>query len=127
MQKEKYTLYYDRDCAMCRRFTTYIKRYDTDKRITCEAYQKAISLPSGLTKESLSEKLHLVSSSGNIFAGGEALQELINVFPSLEQVAWMMKGRTGKLIAKSAYAIGDTLRRVSRCRKCKPSHHHKFR
>lgn len=86
-----WTLVYDGDCAFCRRCVDLVGRWDVHRRVRAVTFQD----PDGLAglppipRPALEAAMHLVSPSGEVRAGAEAVPAILRLLPLGPAAAWV--------------------------------------
>lgn len=103
-------LLYDGHCNFCIQITKFLEIINKNK-IKLIAFQSAssIKIKYNLSEANLKRKIHLISSSGQIYQGGEAVAELAQYFPGFKLFFTFFSTSIGKrlysLVSKNRYKI----------------------
>jgi predicted DCC family thiol-disulfide oxidoreductase YuxK len=103
-------LLYDGHCNFCIQITKILEIINKNK-IRLVAFQSANALINSyhLSEKNLKRKIHLISPSGQIYQGGDAVAELAQYFPSFKIFFTFFKTNVGKkmylLVAKNRFKI----------------------
>ena len=81
--KERWRLYFDGDCALCRSIVVGLKLLDWSGRCSWIAYQSLREPPAGLSWENLRTAVVLETSPGEYLQGYYAFRKLCRVLPLL--------------------------------------------
>lgn len=84
---ESATLIYDGECGICRRAMELVTRWDREHRIARVPFQDGAAVAQfGVPLPALAAAMHLVLADGRVFAGADALPEILRRLPGK---AWM--------------------------------------
>ncbi|MES0489023.1 MAG: DCC1-like thiol-disulfide oxidoreductase family protein [Leptospirales bacterium] len=112
--QKQWTMVYDSGCKVCSKGAGTLRKLDKNRVflfVDFEEYVKNIE-----TDETLSNDLHLISPSGEIFSGAEAIDKIVEILPMAKPVRWVLRKSFLVNGAVPAYRIMKTFRRVcSRC------------
>jgi predicted DCC family thiol-disulfide oxidoreductase YuxK len=81
--RDRWQLYYDGDCVLCRSIVVGLKALDWSGRCSWIAYQTLIEPPAGLSWEDLKTAVVLETSPGEYRQGFYAFRKLCGVLPLL--------------------------------------------
>jgi len=84
------TLVYDGDCSFCRRSVDLLRRWDREHRITLVPFQDQARVAAfGIPLPALAAAMHLVlpAPDGRVFAGADAVPELLRLLPGKRWLA----------------------------------------
>ncbi len=113
---EKWKLLYDGECETCRRFAEKVRRFDRTNSIETVSLQDHYIDDRSIPLEELLNDLHMVSSSGTVVRGGEAVAQIISLVPAARPFRWMVETSPGRRGSDLVYRI---LKRRHRCPHCK--------
>ncbi len=75
-------LIYDGSCGFCRRWVARLKRWDRRDRVRLLPLQDATAVElSGRPRAELAQAVHLVRPDGAVFAGADAVREVLRYLP----------------------------------------------
>lgn len=114
MNADFWTLVFDGECAFCRKFVSQIGNLVPGPLLVATPYQEYIHTR-GVRAEEFEEDVFLISSTGEILQGGDAIQRMISLAPSLKPFRWMIESGFGNRASRLAYG---TLKRFKRCYNC---------
>lgn len=103
-------LLYDGHCNFCIQITRVLEKLNK-KRIKLIPFQSASEIIAryNFRELDLRSKIHLISSNGKIYQGGEAISELAKFFPQIKFFLSFFKTNIGKylynLISRNRYRI----------------------
>src|SRR5579859_10313 len=84
---ETATLIYDGECGICRRAMELVTRWDREHRIARVPFQDGAAVARfGVPLPALAAAMHLVLADGRVFAGADALPEILRRLPGK---AWL--------------------------------------
>jgi|SRR5205807_5033975 len=76
------TLIYDGECGLCRSIATRLTRWDREHRITLVPFQQTgVVERFGIGLPALAGAMHLVLPGGRVFAGADAVPEILRLLP----------------------------------------------
>lgn len=81
MATREYILLFDRDCGICQAFGRSIHAVDLRRRIRLRTIQSSRELLQGIPDGQVLDAFHIVSPSGRITTGGDAVPTLIEALP----------------------------------------------
>jgi len=113
-----YVIAYDGDCGPCRRFKSIVDILDRYHRIDFVSLAKAdeLGLLNRLPQSLKYSSFHLISSTGEILSGAEALIRLIEVFPLGSDISRLIILLPGfKRITKLVYSCFSRLHESNSC------------
>ncbi len=113
---EKWKLLFDGECETCRRFSEMVIRFDTENLIHVVSLQEHFQLNREIPLEELREELHLLSVSGKVLRGGEAIAMIISLVPATRPFRWMVENPLGRRGSSAVYRM---MKRMRRCRSCR--------
>lgn len=98
-------LLYDGECGLCRRAAAMVRAWDRPGRVALVPSQRRDEVPGlpPLAAEPLTRALHLVDPAGIVWAGAEALQELLRYLPGGWVVRWVFYLPGAPWLADRAY------------------------
>jgi predicted DCC family thiol-disulfide oxidoreductase YuxK len=103
-------LLYDGHCNFCIQVTRFLERINK-KKIRLIPFQSASEIISeyNFGEMDLRSKIHLISSNGQIYKGGEAIAEMSKFFPLIRLFLSFFKTNLGRqlyyLISRNRYKI----------------------
>jgi predicted DCC family thiol-disulfide oxidoreductase YuxK len=107
------TLIYDGECGLCRRSVEVLRRWDREHRIALVPFQDQAAVARfGIPLPALAAAMHLVLPDGRVFAGADAVPELLRLLPGKGWWRWLFAVPGVRPIARRVYA------RVARRRRC---------
>ncbi|HTR19893.1 MAG TPA: DUF393 domain-containing protein [Gemmatimonadales bacterium] len=76
------TLIYDGACGLCRAAVARVAAWDREHRVTLVPFQDEDAVaPFGIELPALAAAMHLVFPDGRVFAGADAIPELLRLLP----------------------------------------------
>lgn len=107
------TLVYDGDCGFCRRSVDLLRRWDREQRIALVPFQDQARVAAfGIPLPALAAAMHLVLPDGRVFAGADAVPELLRLLPEKRWLAWAFRIPGMRPVARRLYAW------IARRRRC---------
>lgn len=113
-----YIMVYDADCGPCRRFKHFVDFLDIDNQIDFVPLTQAeeFGLLNRIPQYLRYKSFHLISPTGDIHSGAEAIPHLINLFPLGHYISKLIVLTPGgKRIMTSIYS---TFSRFHDCSSC---------
>ena len=85
---EQHTVLFDRDCGICQWAMEWVGRLDRKKRFTCIPYQDAdlAAFAPALTAERCAVEMVVVSATGEVCGGGDAVRFISRRLPLMNLV-----------------------------------------
>jgi len=77
------TLFYDGECGICQRSVALLKRWDREDVLHFVPFQDTVGvarLGRGIALPALAAAMHLVLPDGRVYAGADAIPELLRLF-----------------------------------------------
>jgi predicted DCC family thiol-disulfide oxidoreductase YuxK len=88
---ERPTLIYDGECGMCRALTARLAAWDREHRIALVPFQDEAAVEGfGIALPALAAAMHLVLPDGRVFAGADAVPEILRLVPAPRR--WLRAG-----------------------------------
>jgi predicted DCC family thiol-disulfide oxidoreductase YuxK len=109
---ERVTLIYDGECGLCRRAVDRVRAWDRSGRFTYVAFQDPAVERFGIALPALAAAMHLVLPDGRVFAGADAVPQILRRLPGKGWLAWMFVVPGVLPVARRAY------RRIAERRHC---------
>ena len=107
------TLIYDGECGLCRAAVARLGRWDRERRIALVPYQDPAAVgPLGVALPALAAAMHLVLPDGRIFAGADAVPEMLRYLPGKRWLRWVFCIPGVRPAARRVY------RRIAERRRC---------
>lgn len=113
-----YILVYDADCGPCRRFKDFVDFLDTHNQIDFVPLTQAedFGLLNRIPQHLRYKSFHLISATGDIQSGPEAIPSLIHLFPLGHQLSKLIVlAPGGKRMMTSIYSTFSRLHDGSLC------------
>jgi len=116
-------LLYDEKCPLCLRFKQTFERIPGTSHVTLVSiYQDEVfqAYPQ-LNREAAFQDLHYLSEKGEVFAGKEALTQLIEEFPLVKKFAWLIESNMGQKALSYFNQVAKNYRDrlIKDCNNCK--------
>lgn len=99
------TLIYDGECGICRAAVRLLRRWDREQQLRLVPFQDeaavarcCVSLPA------LAAAMHLILPDGRVFAGADAVPELLRLFPGKRWMAPLFRVPGVLPLARRVYA-----------------------
>ncbi len=107
------TLIYDGECGLCRRSVEWVRRRDREHRITLVPFQDQVTVARfGIPLPALAAAMHLVLPDRRVFAGADAVPEILRLLASWRWARWVFAVPGVRPLARRVYAW------VARRRRC---------
>lgn len=100
---ERVTLIYDGECGLCRRAVDRVRAWDRSDGFTYIAFQDPAVGRFGIALPALAAAMHLVLPDGRVFAGADAVPEILRRLPGKRWLAWMFAVPGVLPVARRAY------------------------
>lgn len=98
------TLIYDGDCGLCRASVARLQSWDRERRIALVPFQdEAGTRRFGLAFPALAAAMHLVLPDGRVFAGADAIPELLRYLPGKGWLRWLFAVPGVRPVARRVY------------------------
>jgi predicted DCC family thiol-disulfide oxidoreductase YuxK len=84
------TLIYDGECGICQQSVALLRRWDREHVLHLVPFQDAVGvarLGRGIALPALAAAMHLVLPDGRVYAGADAIPELLRLFPGKRWLA----------------------------------------
>lgn len=105
MGPERPTVVFDGSCGFCRDTVDLVARWDRARRLVLVPFQDADRVAAlGLTQPDVAAALHLVLPDGRVFAGADAVAELLRLLPRLRWAAGVFRIPGVRPAARRVYA-----------------------
>ena len=91
-------LLFDEKCPLCLRFKQAFERIPGSDRVTpVSIYDEKVyeNFPQ-INPEAASQELHYLDSEGNVYAGKDALTQLMVEFPLVKKFSWLIESNMGQ-------------------------------
>ena len=109
------TLIYDGECGFCLQAVDLVRRWDREQRITLVPFQDQARVADfQLPLPALAAAMHLVLAppDGRVFAGADAVPEILRLLPRRRWLAWLFRVPGVLPIGRRVYAW------IARRRRC---------
>lgn len=123
---KKITFLYDRHCGLCSRFRDWLLAQPRHLETEFLAYDhpRAASVARGIPREELSEEIHAVADTGEVWVGGDAWILALWTTVAHRSLAASLAGPALRPMAKRlALAIAARRHRLSRWLRLRPEKH----
>jgi len=104
------TLIYDGECGICQQAVALVRRWDREHVLRFVPFQDAVAGRFGITLPALAAAMHLVLPDGRVYAGADAVPELLRLFPGKHWLASLFRIPGVLPLARRIYA-GMAVRR----------------
>lgn len=116
-------LLYDEKCSLCLRFKQAFERLPGASNITLiSIYNEEVfnNFPQ-LDPEATFQEMHYLDGEGNIFAGKDALTQLMVEFPLVKKFAWLIESNMGQKAVSYFNQVAKNYRDrlIKDCNNCK--------
>ncbi len=91
MESGRWTLVFDGDCEFCRRQVHWIQRLDKRGVIAPVPFQVADLGRHGVSRVAAEQAMHLVTPTGEVWAGAAAAREVLRLLPRVGLLAWIFE------------------------------------
>lgn len=82
------TLIFDGECGMCQQAVAIVKRWDREHVLRFVPFQDETAVARfGIELPALAAAMHLVLSDGRVYAGADAVPQLLRLFPGKRWLA----------------------------------------
>ena len=110
---QRATLLYDGECGLCRQSVDLVQRWDRDHRFTLIPFQEQQRVAAfGIPLPALAAAMHLVLPDGRVFAGADAVPEILHLLPGKRWLASAFRLPGALPVARRVYAW------IARRRRC---------
>jgi predicted DCC family thiol-disulfide oxidoreductase YuxK len=76
------TLIYDGECGVCRNAVELLRRWDREQLLRFLPFQDGVAVARfGIELPALAAAMHLILRDGRVYAGADAIPELLRLFP----------------------------------------------
>lgn len=112
-------LLFDDQCPLCVRFKDSLKMLKgTDKINPISIHdEKVYEVFPELDKESCHQYVHYIDAEGKIYAGEDAIEHLIKLFPLVNKFAWLVESNMGKKAVNYFHTMTNNYRKILK-KKC---------
>ena len=105
MHVERPTLLYDGECGFCRETVSIVSHWDRHGRVALIPFQDQARVAAfHIPLPALAAAMHLVLPDGRVFAGADAVAELLRLLPGRRWLAWPFALPGVLPVARRAYA-----------------------
>ena len=105
MLPDQPTLVYDGSCGFCRDTVGLVSRWDRFHRVALVPFQDARRVAElGLAPPAVAAALHLILTDGRVFAGADAVAELLKLVPRLAWAAPLFQIPGVRPLSRRVYA-----------------------
>ena len=99
------TLIYDGECGFCRQWVDRVRRWDRRRALALVPFQDQARVAAlGLPLPALAAAMHLVLPDGRVFAGADAVAELLRLLEGNRWLAWPFRLPGVLPVARRVYA-----------------------
>ena len=99
------TLIYDGECGICRRAAELVRRWDREHVLRLVPFQDAVAVARfPIALPALAAAMHLVLPDGRVYAGADAIPELLRLFPGKRWLAPLFRIPGVLPLARRMYA-----------------------
>ena len=82
------TLIYDGECGMCRKAVELLRRWDREHALRFVPFQDQVAVARfGIALPALAAAMHLIVPGGRVYAGADAVPQLLRLFPGKRWLA----------------------------------------
>ena len=82
MRPDRPTLIYDGECGFCEQSVELLRRWDREHRLATLPFQDEAGVAAfGIPLPALAAAMHLVRPDGRVFAGADAIPQLLRLLP----------------------------------------------
>jgi predicted DCC family thiol-disulfide oxidoreductase YuxK len=99
----EYVLLFDRDCGICSAMSRWIAAADLRHRIRLQTIQSSAAFLQGIPNEEFLDAFHMVSPSGRVTTGGDAVPTLIEALPMGAGFGRILSGSRGLMSQVHAF------------------------
>ncbi len=98
------TLIYDGACGLCRSAAARVAAWDREHRVALVPFQDdGVVAAFGIEVPALAAAMHLVLPDGRVFAGADAVPELLRLLPGKEWLAAWFDLPGARILARRVY------------------------
>jgi predicted DCC family thiol-disulfide oxidoreductase YuxK len=99
------TLIYDGECGICQRAVVLLKRWDRERVLRFVSFQEGAAVARfGIALPALAAAMHLILPDGRVYAGADAVPELLRILPGKRWLAGLFRVPGVRPLARRAYA-----------------------
>ena len=99
------TLIYDGECGICQQAVALLKRWDRERVLRFVPFQDGAAVARfGVALPALAAAMHLILPDGRVYAGADAVPELLRLFPGKRWLAPVFRIPGVLPIARRIYA-----------------------
>ncbi len=99
------TLIYDGDCGLCQQAVNLLRRWDREHVLRFVPFQDGADVARfGIALPALAAAMHLILPDGRVYAGADALPELLRMFPGKRWLAPLFRIPGVPPLARRIYA-----------------------
>ena len=99
------TLIYDGECGICQQAVATLKRWDREHALRFVPFQDGAAVARfGLALPALAAAMHLVLPNGDVYAGADAIPELLRLFPRRRWLVPLFRIPGVRALARRIYA-----------------------
>lgn len=99
------TLIYDGECGICRQAVARLRRWDREQVLHFVPFQDGAAVARfGVDLPALAAAMHLILPDGRVYAGADAVPELLRLFPGKRWLAVLFRVPGVLPIARRVYA-----------------------
>lgn len=116
MSDFKCSVIYDSKCTLCLRFKKALELIDHQKDVEfLPLYSPNVYLRyPQLSQEQCEKEVHLVSESGDILRGSDAVAYLVKILPGVSKFAWLINSESGKNVTNAFYKRINQMRMMQK-------------
>jgi predicted DCC family thiol-disulfide oxidoreductase YuxK len=99
------TLIYDGECGICQQAVTLLRRWDREHVLRFVPFQDGAAVARfGIELPALAAAMHLIRTDGRVFAGADAVPELLRLLPGKRWLAPVFRVPGVLPLARRIYA-----------------------
>jgi len=99
------TLIYDGECGICQQAVALLKRWDREQVLRFVPFQDDAAVARfGVALPALAAAMHLILADGRVYAGADAVPELLRLFPGKRWLAPLFRIPGVLPVARRIYA-----------------------
>src|SRR5207249_11030699 len=102
MATPEYILLFDRDCGICSAFGRWVHAADLRRRIELRTIQSGRDLLRGVPDDRIFDAFHMITPSGGLATGGDAVPLLIEALPMGAGLGRLLRGSNASMSAVPA-------------------------
>jgi predicted DCC family thiol-disulfide oxidoreductase YuxK len=107
------TVIYDGECGVCRESVAKLQAWDRDQRFAVVPFQDLDAVARfGIALPALAAAMHLIVPDGRVFAGADAVPEILRLLPGKRWLRWFFWIPGARSVARRVY------RYIARRRHC---------